>query len=1068
MQERNPAMVDYPIWGRLPAAPGERSSRSRISLIAIACAVIAGAMASASDTVPIEKTLRDDAALADVFFTDARNGWAVGDRGVIWHTDDGGTTWAQQNSNVKCRLNSVCFIDRNRGWIVGGQCRPGTRSTQGIILRTENGGVSWAAVPVPTLPLLTRIKFFDPNVGVAIGHGSQSQPSGVFVTRDSGQTWQAFPTDDTGYWITGDFFDASTGAVAGSSGRFATIARNQVVQSPLTTPSLRSFHAMRLTAPAGGWIVGDGGLVMSTSDGGRSWQSPPTDVLNDAAGHFDFHALAVDDQKVWMAGTPGTRVFRSQDGGHTWQSFDTGHFAPIRALAFVDAQHGWAVGDLGCMLATHDGGSTWQVQREGGRRAAVLAVFTEVTDVPLELLAQTGAAEGYIAAVNIMHGQDDAPIDKVVTTIAAGESMLLAGAATSDTAWQFPLPDEGLCLTPDDYIAALNRSTDGRAIELLERHLVRQLRMWRPNVVVTHHVERETHSARDSQSSGKSKPAAALLEQLLLRAVTAAADPEKFVDLSSIVGLSPWQVNKVYGVLPAGIHGDEHFETNRFSAALRATPADFATIARRLLSPQDVSAADVIDLRSLMSNVAETTGQPGIFSGIPLSYGSDARRAAPELAEGNVDALRRLATRRRHLQQLLERTEGNAAWAGQVAQLIKGLDSAGGGELLLQLAEGYRATGNLDLAADTYYLLTRQYPGHPMVDTALMWLVQFYASEETAHRAAIDQSTHIRRDAAVKGVAIGVSWTEGETGRGGQGQNSSGSPPLPVSPSPTLHHVANATPAVGLSHDDRLRRAVQLTEYLRTARPQLYAEPLVRFAEVTAQRRLGYANEAKRYFLSLRPLPESHAWRRCAASEEWLANPGDIPPPKKLAACRRATARPFLDGRLDEPFWKTADILRLRGDQNGGEVRLAYDNEFIYLAISCPKITGVEYPKDDRARPRDADLSHSDRVELQFDLDRDFSTAYSLSLDSRGWCRDACWDDINWNPTWYIAAADDETTWTVEAAVPLAELTSTPPAARHVWAASARRTIPRVGYESWAGETDGEQSPNQFGLLIFE
>jgi hypothetical protein len=289
-----------------------------------------------------------------------------------------------------------------------------------------------------------------------------------------------------------------------------------------------------------------------------------------------------------------------------------------------------------------------------------------------------------------------------------------------------------------------------------------------------------------------------------------------------------------------------------------------------------------------------------------------------------------------------------------------------------------------------------------------------------------------------------------------------------------------ATPAVGLAHDDRLRRAVQLTEYFRTARPHLYAEPLVRFAEVSAQRRLGYPNEAKRYFLSLRPLPESHAWRRCAASEDWLANPGDIPPPKPLAACRRAAARPHLDGRLDEPFWNTADILRLQGDQNrdtpaiddpsrtGGEVRLAYDNEFLYLAIRCPKIAGVEYPQDDRARPRDADLSHYDRVEVQLDLDRDFATAYSLTLDSRSWSREACWDDINWNPAWYIAAAAGETSWTVEAAVPIAELTTNSPAARHVWAIGARRTIPRVGYESWAPEPGGEETPNRFGLLIFE
>ena len=231
--------------GRLPHSRPIGCDANRLLLFAAASRClpwawlsIAGAIASASDGVPIDATLRNDASLADVFFTDRMNGWAVGDRGVIWHTTDGGTTWAQQNSNVACRLNSVFFIDRHRGWIVGGESRPYARATQGVVLRTENGGASWVAVPRLMLPLLTRVKFFDENVGVAIGYAAPSQPSGVFVTRDGGQTWQALPTDQTGCWLAGDFLDANTGAVAGSGGRFATIARHQVVHSPLATPSL--------------------------------------------------------------------------------------------------------------------------------------------------------------------------------------------------------------------------------------------------------------------------------------------------------------------------------------------------------------------------------------------------------------------------------------------------------------------------------------------------------------------------------------------------------------------------------------------------------------------------------------------------------------------------------------------------------------------------------------------------------------------------------------------------------------------------------------------------------------
>jgi photosystem II stability/assembly factor-like uncharacterized protein len=954
------------------------------------------------------------------------------------------------------------------------------------LLRTENGGVTWTNVARLQLPMLTRIKFFDLSNGVVIGYASQAQPAGVFATRDGGDTWQALPTDQAGSWLAGDFLDHDTGAVAGPAGRFATITRRQVVHSPLADWSLRSFHALRLVGPTRGWIVGDGGLLMSTSDAGRSWQSVSAELLNGTTEQFDFHALAVHGQRVWIAGSPGTRVFRSDDAGATWQPIGTGQFTPIRALAFADEQRGSAVGDLGTILTTQDGGCTWQLQRAGGRRAALLGVFADTADVPLELIAHEGAAEGYLTAVNVLHTREDTAHGNDAAKFAATDAILSAGGASVQLAWQFPLPAKSLALTPKDLLAALNRSTDGRAIEQLERHLVRQLRTWRPNVVVTHYSNDTMFNwgqglsnapnldSQNSNATPNSDHLAAFIEQLVLRAVTGAADPNQFVDLSSDAGLTPWRVNKVYGVLPADLHGDERIDTRRFSSALRATPADFVALPRRLVLPSDAVAPDSIELKLLLGSHSGARDGSGIFSGIPLAHGSEARRAAREMTDDDVDALRRMAVKRRRLQELLERNEGNAAWAAQVAEFTDGLDSTSGGELLLQLAGGYRTSGNLDLAADTYFLFARQYPEHPLVDSALVWLVQFYASDEAAHQAAARRPARVDLPITAEHETA-VEETEAE----------SSSDDVPRSADGVRQASANlltdsAAPAVGLSPDDRLRRAIQLAGYLRTARPHLYAEPLVRFAEVTAQRRLGYPNEAKRYFLSMRQLPDSHAWRRCATAEEWLANPGDLPPPKPLATCRHTPTRPQLDGQLDEPSWQGADILRLHGDEravgpitesnalSSGEVRLSYDQEYFYLAVHCPKAAGGEYGPNDEARPRDADLVEHDRIELRLDLDRDFATAYELAVDHRGWCRDACWGDTNWDPSWYIASAEDETAWTVEAAMPLAALTENRPAAKHVWAVSVRRTIPRVGYESWAGPPTSEDSPDRFGLLIFE
>ena len=131
-----------------------------------------------------------------------------------------------------------------------------------------------------------------------------------------------------------------------------------------------------------------------------------------------------------------------------------------------------------------------------------------------------------------------------------------------------------------------------------------------------------------------------------------------------------------------------------------------------------------------------------------------------------------------------------------------------------------------------------------------------------------------------------------------------------------------------------------------------------------------------------------------------------------MATCRRTVERPHLDGNLDDPIWQTADRLFLRNGvnalplplgegssrsepgegalQHNTEVRITRDDEFLYLAIHCPKAANLDYHPDDSPRPRDADLTQHDRVSIRLDIDRDYTTAYELTVDNRGWTHDSC------------------------------------------------------------------------------
>src|SRR6516162_7314019 len=63
----------------------------------------------------------EDAALHAIQFVDDKEGWAVGDEGVVWHSIDGGKNWERQSTGVRASLRSVYFFPEapNVGWAAG-------------------------------------------------------------------------------------------------------------------------------------------------------------------------------------------------------------------------------------------------------------------------------------------------------------------------------------------------------------------------------------------------------------------------------------------------------------------------------------------------------------------------------------------------------------------------------------------------------------------------------------------------------------------------------------------------------------------------------------------------------------------------------------------------------------------------------------------------------------------------------------------------------------------------------------------------------------------------------------
>src|SRR4030095_15978565 len=90
------------------------------------------------------------ARLNAITFVGPTEGWAVGDRGTILHSNNGGVLWEQVQIDAIEELLGVDFVSSQQGWIVG---------ARGTILHTNDGGQSWHLQVSNTLNWLEDVHF---------------------------------------------------------------------------------------------------------------------------------------------------------------------------------------------------------------------------------------------------------------------------------------------------------------------------------------------------------------------------------------------------------------------------------------------------------------------------------------------------------------------------------------------------------------------------------------------------------------------------------------------------------------------------------------------------------------------------------------------------------------------------------------------------------------------------------------------------------------------------------------------------------------------------------------------
>jgi photosystem II stability/assembly factor-like uncharacterized protein len=279
-------------------------------------------------------------ALRHVHFVNTSTGWVVGHSGTILKTTNGGTTWTKiPFSSAFATLIGCYFINETTGW-VGGDVG---------VYKTTDGGATWTPQSGPSG--ITKLFFVDANLGWAVGGADGTTPyyGDIYKTVDGGSNWTKITNNTTWARFYGvQFINATTGwAYAEINGLLVGTTDGGATWQTFLNNSPNLIRGICFRDNNTGWFCGrsnTSGLSMKTSNGGAGWSNIGGQLS------FSLSSIQMVSSLIGWA-TSGPAVMKTLDGGVTWTSDYLGTTSlGSSSMCFVDANHGWAVGEGGVIL----------------------------------------------------------------------------------------------------------------------------------------------------------------------------------------------------------------------------------------------------------------------------------------------------------------------------------------------------------------------------------------------------------------------------------------------------------------------------------------------------------------------------------------------------------------------------------------------------------------------------------------------------------------------------------------------------------------------------------------------
>jgi len=319
--------------------------------------------------------------LNDVWVLENGNVFAVGDRGTLLRSEDGGNNW-QVTHRILGNDEDIVdieFISDLKGWLLSNieiyDERDNVISFQSFIYTTVDAGLHWEIIAQFDSIRLKDLSFINPNQGWATGHRMEniffSIAGIVLKTENSGYDWIPSKKEqiDSTYWpgleaqesfSNIQFIDADTGWVSGLGQLHKTTDGG--LNWNIVADSLGIVDNFQFLNSAKGWLIECDVswyfvdyYIKKTMNGGQSWDTE----FNIESGSYNLPTVYfTNSDSGWIIAR--NIIHETTNGGLNWDSDTLDFDQELGAIHLNSSYQGCAVGKYGTILTRQSQVPSWQ------------------------------------------------------------------------------------------------------------------------------------------------------------------------------------------------------------------------------------------------------------------------------------------------------------------------------------------------------------------------------------------------------------------------------------------------------------------------------------------------------------------------------------------------------------------------------------------------------------------------------------------------------------------------------------------------------------------------------------